>query len=310
MKISVVMATYNGEKYIVEQLDSIRLQTISADEVIICDDCSTDCTVKVVEEYIQENQLGDQWHVTVNEKNLGYAGNFNAAALKATGDYLLFADQDDIWDRRKVEIMTGIMEKTPDCVVLCTDYEAYYQNCVEKKAPKKVLKKMPDNGELRKISLTKKSPYIGALGCCMCVRREFYQKIEGYWFDGWAQDDRMWRLAQCADGCYLLHSNLVKHRIHDSNTSTFGKYHTVEKRVRLFESMKKADAMMQKMMEEQGVPAKCIRIIRKHIRMMQYRIDLLEHKHLGRCIPLLGYLGYYQEPKSYLVDAYISLKSK
>ena len=48
MKTSVVLSTYNGEKYLVEQLDSIKNQTLSADEVVICDDCSNDNTVEIV----------------------------------------------------------------------------------------------------------------------------------------------------------------------------------------------------------------------------------------------------------------------
>ena len=54
MKISVVMATYQGEKYLREQLDTIRLQTRRADEVILCDDCSGDATVEIAEQYIRE----------------------------------------------------------------------------------------------------------------------------------------------------------------------------------------------------------------------------------------------------------------
>jgi len=75
--------------------------------------------------------------------------------------------------------------------------------------------------------------YIGAIGCAMCVRRDFYLSIQKYWFDGWAQDDRMWKLSQCANGCVMLHSKLIRHRIHSNNTSTYGKYHSIDKRANL-----------------------------------------------------------------------------
>jgi len=71
MKISVVMATYNGEEFIKEQLDSIRLQTRAVDEVIMCDDGSSDNTVAVAKQYITEYSLSDSWKVVVKEKNLG-----------------------------------------------------------------------------------------------------------------------------------------------------------------------------------------------------------------------------------------------
>ena len=57
MKTAVVLACYNGEKYIVEQLDSLRLQTRVLDEILIVDDCSTDNTIQIVEEYIKQYEL-------------------------------------------------------------------------------------------------------------------------------------------------------------------------------------------------------------------------------------------------------------
>ena len=57
--ISVVMATYNGADFILEQLDSIRIQKLKPDQVIICDDCSTDQTVALIRDYITKHQLKD-----------------------------------------------------------------------------------------------------------------------------------------------------------------------------------------------------------------------------------------------------------
>ena len=308
MKISVVMATYNGEKYLKEQLDSIRMQTQSIDELIICDDGSRDNTVEIAREYIASYDLTASWKVVVNEQNLGYANNFDKVTLLATGDLIFFADQDDLWREDKVQIMVDIMTAHEDCRVLCTDYEPFYDGADAPAAPAKVLEKMPDNGMLEKISLAPKSVYIGALGCCMCVRRDFYQAIRKYWFDGWAQDDRMWRLSQCADGCYLLHSNLIQHRIHGNNTSTYGKYHTVEKRLKLFRHMQSANLEMKKMLEEYGADGSAVTVMDKHIGMMNHRITMLESGNILRSIPLVGYLKYYQELKSFLVEMYIIIK--
>lgn len=305
MKISVVMATYNGEQFLREQLDSIRLQTRTVGELIMCDDGSTDRTVAIAEEYIEEYNLGNCWKMVVNEKNLGYANNFNKVTLLATGDLIFFADQDDVWNEDKVQIMTDIMEGHKDCQVLCTDYVPWFYGDNAQDAPKKVLDKMPDNGVLEKIAITPKSLYIGAIGCCMCVRREFYHSIKKYWFDGWAQDDRMWKLAQCADGCYILHKNLIKHRLHGNNTSTYGKYHTVEKRVKLFEHMLHANEKMKEMLEDKEARQKEVRIVEKHIHMMKNRISLLRDRKILKSVKLLGYLGFYQNLKSYLVEIYL-----
>lgn len=308
MKISVVIATYQGEQFLAEQLDTIRTQTLPPDEVVIVDDVSQDNTVQVAKDYIAKYNLSDSWKVYVNEENMGYANNFNKATSLATGDLIFFSDQDDIWREDKIQIMTDIMAEHPECMVLCTDYNPWYFGETDHSAPQSVLDKMPNNGVLEKITLSKKSVYIGAIGCCMCVRKSFYSSIEDYWFDGWAQDDRMWKLSQCVDGCLLLHSNLISHRIHSNNTSTYGKYHTVGRRVKLFNEMRLAEEQMLRMLETQNGGAPSKKIIRKHIEMMKYRIDLLENRHLLKCVPLVTYLGYYEKVKSFLLEAYMALK--
>lgn len=307
-KISVAMATYNGAEYLEEQLESIRTQTLPPDELIICDDRSKDNTVEVAKKYIQEHNLSDSWKVYVNEENLGYADNFHKAAKLTTGDMIFFSDQDDTWRKDKIEIMMGIMGEHPDCAVLCTDYYPWYVGENAPEAPKAVLDRMPDNGILEKITLSKRSIYIGALGCCMCARRSFYDSIDAYWFDGWAQDDRMWRMSQCADGCYILHSNLVNHRIHANNTSTFGKYHTIEKRVKLFTEMRMADEQMLLYLEGHVREQKEIHMLKRHISMMKLRIDLLANKHIYNEFKLLGYLDLYEKKKSFLVEVFLAVK--
>ena len=310
IKVSVVIASYNGADYIEEQLESIRKQTLPPDELIICDDRSNDDTVGVVEKYIKKHKLDDKWSITINEKNLGYADNFDRVTMRATGSLIFFSDQDDVWNLDKIETMTGIMKEHPECVVLCTDYQPWYTSENAPKAPKSIIDRMPNNGLLETVKFKKKSVYIGALGCCMCVRKEFYHSISQYRFIGWAQDDRMWKMAQCVHGCIILHKNLVKHRIHDNNTSTYGKYHTVERRVKLFSQMLEAEQQMLKYLTDNNATSYEIKLMRKHISMIKKRLCLVRDKKLLNIIPLIGYLPYYERIKSYMVELYISLKGK
>ena len=85
MKISVVMATYNGEQYIAEQLESILGQTRPVDEVIIHDDCSTDGTAEIVKNFLLCHHPEGDWQFRVNRENLGYGTNFVQALFEATG---------------------------------------------------------------------------------------------------------------------------------------------------------------------------------------------------------------------------------
>jgi len=97
--ISIALATYNGEKYIKEQLDSIYNQTLTPDEVIVCDDCSTDSTIDILKLYEKNYSL----KLFVNHEKLGVIKNFEKAISLCSGDYILLSDQDDIWLPEKIE---------------------------------------------------------------------------------------------------------------------------------------------------------------------------------------------------------------
>lgn len=99
--VSIAMATYNGEKYLRQQLDSIYNQTYKNIEVIVTDDCSSDKTTEILEEYHQLYGLT----YYVNDITLGYAKNFERAASLCSGDLIAFSDQDDIFLPDKIEVI-------------------------------------------------------------------------------------------------------------------------------------------------------------------------------------------------------------
>jgi glycosyltransferase involved in cell wall biosynthesis len=102
--ISVAMATYNGEKYLREQIDSILCQTLKPDEIVICDDCSSDTTQNIVSEY--QSRFPQLFRIVFNEKNLGYIKNFEKALKLCSGDLIALSDQDDVWLPNKLEILS------------------------------------------------------------------------------------------------------------------------------------------------------------------------------------------------------------
>jgi glycosyltransferase involved in cell wall biosynthesis len=99
--ISVVLCTYNGEKFLEQQLNSIINQSYPNLEIIIFDDASTDGTKLILQKYQQHSNI----HIHFNEKNVGFARNFERAVSKATAEYICFADQDDIWMPEKTEML-------------------------------------------------------------------------------------------------------------------------------------------------------------------------------------------------------------
>ena len=102
--VSIVLATYNGEKYLHQQLDSLINQTYKNIEIIIADDCSTDSTVEIIKEYINQYSYISLFQ---QEKNVGYQKNFEKAATLANGEFIAFCDQDDIWLNSKIEILVN-----------------------------------------------------------------------------------------------------------------------------------------------------------------------------------------------------------
>ncbi|MBR5096990.1 MAG: glycosyltransferase family 2 protein, partial [Treponema sp.] len=92
---------YNGGKFLREQIDSILNQSIQDSiELVVCDDCSTDNTITILEEYAKKNT---QIKIFLNKSNLGFKRNFEKAISLCSGDFIALADQDDIWESEKLE---------------------------------------------------------------------------------------------------------------------------------------------------------------------------------------------------------------
>ena len=119
--ISVVMATYNGADFILEQLDSIRTQKLKPDQVIICDDCSTDQTVALIKDYITKHQLTD-WQLIENQENFGHYQTFIKLASLAEHDIVFFADQDDKWLPDKTAALQKVLLETDAAMVYGQSY--------------------------------------------------------------------------------------------------------------------------------------------------------------------------------------------
>ncbi|MDE3022538.1 MAG: glycosyltransferase family 2 protein [Pseudomonadota bacterium] len=118
MKISVCMATFNGGRFISEQLDSIRMQIESSDEIIIVDDASSDDTVERI-----RSCHDDRIRIIEHEINLGVVQSFQQALEEATGDIIFLSDQDDLWKKDKVRTVCDIFQSQPETTLVLSDAE-------------------------------------------------------------------------------------------------------------------------------------------------------------------------------------------
>lgn len=112
MIISVALCTYNGGRFLEEQLESILNQTLSIDEIIICDDNSSDNTKDIIKEF--QEKYPNKINLHFNKHNLKVNKNFEKAISLCSGDYIFLSDQDDIWVPNKAEKIISIFEKNPE----------------------------------------------------------------------------------------------------------------------------------------------------------------------------------------------------
>lgn len=102
--ISIAMTTYNGEKYLQEQINSILNQTYKEYELIICDDCSSDSTWEII---INNKKNDTRIYGYRNERNIGFINNFEKAINLCSGEYIALSDQDDIWTSDHLEVLVN-----------------------------------------------------------------------------------------------------------------------------------------------------------------------------------------------------------
>lgn len=179
--ISVCLATYNGEKYLKLQLDSILKQLSDKDELIISDDGSTDNTIKIIQSF-NDNRIKLLFHKS-NPKYSSYekaADNFENAIKNSKGDYIFLSDQDDIWKDNKVITCLEELKK----------YDFVYHNMELVNETGAIVKNLCyENNPLKKTWLHL-IYYYNLRGCCFSFKRNclsfilpFPKKVIGH--DHW-----------------------------------------------------------------------------------------------------------------------------
>ena len=120
------MCTYNGARYVGEQLESIGRQTRPPDELVVCDDRSSDETVRIIEQFTSSAGFPVRMHV--NSQNLGSTKNFEKAITLCEGELISLADQDDVWVPNKLEILEKAFELAPATGLVFSDAEVVDKN--------------------------------------------------------------------------------------------------------------------------------------------------------------------------------------
>ena len=218
--VTVVMSVYNGTRYLTEQLDSLRLQTVSPDRVIIADDCSTDGSFDLICEYIEEHGLAN-WTISKNSSNFGWRKSFKQLLdLASMDDGIVFpCDQDDIWEPDKIAVMSSILEKDPSIEVLSCAVEPFYENGGRKVTVYGAVDDSKPLDDLETPVFDSKFMSVRRPGCSYAVKSSFIREIMPYWQDDFAHDGMLWRFSLLRGTLRLLNQPLIRFRRHESNAT-------------------------------------------------------------------------------------------
>ncbi len=238
-KVSVALTTYNGEKYIKEQLSSILFQRYPADEVIIIDDASTDNTVNIIKDFIEKNQLTN-WHFFINPKNVGFIKNFHNAIRMSTGNIIFLCDQDDVWYKTKIGTMVNCFKSNRNIKALCSSFKI-----IDKRGnhlSTKTLLNHSNNNLIKfrvepfstvKIDLSTICSYNISPGCTLAFNKEvkdiFLDKTSNSCIHDW----EICLIASFLDGLYFLNTPLMDYRIHDKNTIGLSEITSISNKAKL-----------------------------------------------------------------------------
>lgn len=212
MKASVVLASYNGEKYIREQIDSIIRQLDADDELVISDDGSSDKTRDIVEEYVNS----DMRVSLIDGPKKGSAQNFISAISSTTGEIILFSDQDDLWREKKLNKIKECFQKNPKINLVMHD--ADFCNEEDESITGTIfLRRKPKHGVFRNLM------YSTYYGCCMAARKNFLIKHSQTFKDCekiLPFDQYFGLLAEVEKSSAFLDEQLITHRYHSENQSS------------------------------------------------------------------------------------------
>uniref|UniRef100_I5ASM9 Glycosyl transferase n=1 Tax=Eubacterium cellulosolvens (strain ATCC 43171 / JCM 9499 / 6) TaxID=633697 RepID=I5ASM9_EUBC6 len=245
--ISVAIATFNGERYLTEQLDSIRLQSRKPSEVIVVDDASKDGTAELLTDYAK-TYPDFPMKLYTNRENLGYRLNFLSALKNCTGEIQFLCDQDDVWESNKIEVMTEILQKHPEISVLASSFSLIDGKGDSLETPLRkgwsnhnfYHREVEDNA-LVQVEAEELIWHNFSQGCSECFRSDirdaFIQKYTGEIPHDWFLN----LLGASSGSVWFLNRELFRYRLHEDNslgmkvkTDTAGKmqgkYRTLEAR--------------------------------------------------------------------------------
>jgi glycosyltransferase involved in cell wall biosynthesis len=202
--VSVLMTSYNREKYIAEAIESILNSTYQNFELIIVDDKSKDDTVKIAEQYaLQDSRI----EVYINETNLGDYQNRNKAATYATGKYIKYIDADDMIYPHGLDVMVKMMEKFP---------EAGYGFCTVAPNRKHIFPLHLNPKETYNYHYINKGFLFNRSPLSSIIKTEVFRQQNGFIEQRMVGDFELWHRLALSSSVVLMPQGLIWYRVHEN----------------------------------------------------------------------------------------------
>ncbi|MBO4821138.1 MAG: glycosyltransferase family 2 protein [Prevotella sp.] len=226
LKLSVALCTYNGEPFIEEQLNSIVKQQMPIDEIIICDDVSTDHTLSIINDYTLKNP-DINWIVIKNSQQLGVTKNFEKALSLCSGDFIFLSDQDDIWRPDKTKKIIDYFKNHAEIELVFSNAKLIDENGIPKSD--KTLFDACGLNQLRKqweqgLQFEIENVIQRLLGATFGIRKEFLQQCLPFNQEFINYHDGQIAMQSVVNHCNgMIDECLIDYRIHGNNVVGLGK---------------------------------------------------------------------------------------
>jgi glycosyltransferase involved in cell wall biosynthesis len=318
MKVSVAMCTYDGARYLQEQLDSLASQTHLPFELIVCDDRSTDKTMEIVSRFSETAPF--PVHLTQNRENLGSTQNFSRAIISCSGDLIALCDQDDVWNPEKIKKQVQVFEQDLtvggvfcDGELIDSDSRPLNESLWDSVTFSSSMRKQVRAGNAVSAML-RQSFVTGATLMFKSGLRPSFLPIPGDWVhDAWIA----WMIALHSK-LYLLSDRLINYRIH-ADQQIGADLQTLQDRLardrkRVINQhvidLKRLNSLELRMTEdapENG--AAYLKLVRNKKDFLEVRIALLQMSRLLRAVRLTtkiaGYMRFAKGVRSIIGDLFL-----
>lgn len=313
--VSIAMCTYNGERFLQAQLDSLLAQTRRPDQIVIRDDVSTDTSMDLLRAFVPRAEaLGIAVDLQANPENVGYRRNFDGALRACNGEVIFLCDQDDVWHAGKVARICAEFDARPRLLAVHSD--ALLIDGQGATLPKRLFDALGINGRtLRRMHagdgfrlMLQRNLMTGA---AMALRRNVLVDALPLPETDWVHDAWIGTLAAMRGHIDSLPEPLISYRLHDGNQLGLGGNDPAPRHARRMRQLNTERIQCMQLLERGrsvGLPAPTLAWVERKQQHVAFRADLPAGR-LQRVPRIVGELlsGNYQRFGRGVLSAVIDL---